>query len=83
MELKEYQSRSLEAFCRWLEALDTARVQSETAIATLGQAGVDIPEDVPNYPKTAWGKLAETGNVAESAGEYVDRTDEADRPIPS
>ena len=83
MELKEYQSRTLEAFGRWLEALDMARVQSETSVVALRSIGVDIPEDVRNYPKTAWGNLAETGNVAESAGEYVDRTDEADRPIPN
>ena len=83
MELKDYQSRTLEAFGRWLDALETARVQSETSIAALRGAGVDIPEEVRNYPKSAWRKLAETGNVAETAGEYVDRTDGAGRPIPN
>ncbi len=83
MELKEYQSRTLEAFGRWLEALETARVQSETVIAALRGVGADIPEDVRNYPKSAWRKLAETGNIAESAGEYVGRTDNAGRPIPN
>ena len=83
MELKEYQSRTLESFGRWLDALDTARVQSELQIAALRGVGVDIPDEIRNYPKSAWEKLAETGNVAESAGEYVDRTDEADRPIPN
>ena len=75
--------RSLEAFGRWLDALDTARAQSETGIAALRGAGLDIPDDIRNYPKSAWEKLAETGNVAETAGEYVDRTDEAGWPIPN
>ncbi|MCY4653684.1 MAG: DEAD/DEAH box helicase family protein, partial [Dehalococcoidia bacterium] len=83
MELKEYQSRTLEAFGRWLEALETARFQSEVQISALQGVGADIPDEIRNYPKSAWSKLAETGNVAESAGEYVDRTDEADRPIPN
>ena len=83
MELKEYQSRTLEAVGRWLEALETAWVQSETVIAALRGVGADIPEDVRNYPKSAWQKLTETGNVAECAGEHVDRTDDAGRPIPN
>ena len=83
MELKEYQSRSLEAFGRWLEALETERIQSETTVSVLQGVGAEIPDEIRNYPRTAWRKLNETGNVAESAGEYVDRTDEAGRPIPS
>ena len=35
-----------------------------------------------NYPKTAWKKLKEEGGLAASAGEYIDRTDGAERPIP-
>ena len=81
-ELKEYQSRALDAFTQWLNALNEARAQSETAIEALTQAGVDVPDDVPNYPKTAWTRLAESDGVAESAREYVDRTDDAGRPIP-
>ena len=68
MELKEYQSRALEAFSHWLEALGKARQDSDTAIEALEQAGVDIPGDVRNYPKTAWQKLRQVGGVAESAG---------------
>ena len=80
-ELKEYQARALDAFTQWLNALNAARAQSETAIEALTQAGVDVPDDVPNYPKTAWTRLAESSGVAESAGEYIDRTDDAGRPI--
>ena len=81
-ELKEYQSRALDAFTKWLNALNAARAQSETAIEALTQAGVDVPDDMRNYPMTAWAQLAELDEVAESAREYIDRTDDAGRHIP-
>ena len=84
MELKEYQTDALQAFARWRDELDTARLQSETAVAALRSAVADIPipDDVRNYPKTAWNKLKAAHAVAETAGEYVSRTDDAGRPIP-
>ena len=82
MELKEYQFRTLEAFSRWLEALRKARHDSNTAIEALEREGTDIPGEFRNYPKVAWETLAGTGNVADSAGHYVYRTDDAERPIP-
>ena len=82
MELKEYQVSTLEAFTRWRDALAAAQAQSETTIAALEGVGVDVPEEIRNYPKSAWQKLAQSGGVAESAGAYVDRTDDAERPIP-
>ena len=84
MELKEYQTRTLDAFTRWRDALAAAQVQSETDIATLRQVRSDfvIPDDLRNYPKTAWQRLAQNGGVAETAGEYVSRTDDAGRQIP-
>ena len=82
MELKEYQSRALEAFSRWLEALRKARHDSNTAIEAMERAGANIRSDFRNYPKFAWQTLASTGNVADSAGHYVDRTGDAQRPIP-
>ena len=84
MDLKEYQANTLEAFAAWLDALTTARLQSQTAIDTLKQAGsaITIPDDLYDYPKTAWHQLKGTGLVADTAGEYVSRTDDADRPIP-
>ena len=82
MELKEYQSATLDAFARWRDALATAQIKSDEAIAALQGVGMDIPDDVRNYPKTAWQTLAQLGGVAESASEYVSRTDDAGRPIP-
>ena len=82
MELKEYQEAALDAFGRWREALAAARAQAEVAITALEGAGVPVPDEVRNYPRAAWQQLAQSGGVAEGAGEYVDRTDEARRPIP-
>ncbi len=82
MELKEYQTSALDAFARWLDALEEARLRSEAGITALQDAGVDVPPDLRDYPRTAWQRLAEAGNVADTAGQYVSRTDDADRPIP-
>ena len=82
MELKTYQLRALDAFSCWLEVLKDAQNKSETTIKALKQLKVDIPDDIRNYPKTAWQTLKEDGGVAESAGEYMNRTDGGDRPIP-
>ena len=51
MELKEYQASTLDAFARWLDALEEARLSSEAGVAALQTARVDIPPDLPNYPK--------------------------------
>lgn len=82
MELKTYQLRALDAFSRWLEVLNAERDRSDKMIETLTQAGFDITNDIRNYPQTVWDALKKSGEVAESAGEYINRTDGADRPIP-
>ncbi len=82
MDLKEYQASALDAFTRWLDALEEARLRSETGIAALQDAGVDVPPDLRDYPRTAWQRLSEAGGVADTAGQYVSRTDDAGRPIP-
>ena len=84
MELKEYQRGALDALVRWLEALDEAQHDSETLIEAFQQTptNIPIPDEIRNYPKIAWKNLAENGGVAPTAGEHVDRTDEANRPIP-
>ena len=82
MELKEYQSRTLEAFARWRDALETARQTSMAGVEALEQAGVAVPADIRNYPKAAWQTLVKTGDVALRAGPYVDRTADAGYPIP-
>lgn len=82
MELKVYQRNALDAFTRWLETLEDTQRELETAIAALEQTSVDVPDALRNYPRSAWQKLKEKGEVTATAGEYVDRTDDANRPIP-
>ena len=82
MELKCYQSAALDAFTRWRDALEKARIDSDAAVKALEGINPDMAADVRDYPKTAWKQLAHTGGVAEGAGEYVSRTDDAGRPIP-
>ena len=82
MELKTYQLSALDAFSRWLEVLNAERDRSDKMIETLTQAGFDITNDIRDYPQTVWETLKKSGEVAESAGEYINRTDGADRPIP-
>ena len=83
MELKIYQQNALDAFTRWLEALEETQHTSKTAIAALRQAGVDsIPDELQNYPQKAWQNLKQSDGVPPTAGDYVPRTDDAKRPIP-
>ena len=84
LELKEYQRSSLDALAGWLEALEETQSAAETMIEAFKQTPIDlpIPDEIRNYPKIAWQKLKESGGVAATAGEYVDRTDDANRPIP-
>jgi len=84
MELKVYQRNTLDAFTRWLETLEDTQRELETAIAALEQTSVNIPvpDALRNYPKAAWQKLKENESIAATAGEYVERTDDANRPIP-
>ena len=82
MELKNYQLAVLDAFVRWRDVLSDAQVKSETAITALEGVDAAVPEDVRNYPKSAWQSLGQSGGVAESTGIYTSRTDDAGRPIP-
>ena len=82
MELKDYQIRILDAFTRWRNELAAAQARSETAVSALMQVDADIPPEVRNYPKTAWQRLAATGEVAYGARPYLDRTTTAGFPIP-
>ena len=82
MELKVYQQNALDVFSRWLEALEEARNNSEQAIEALKAIDADIPDEVQNYPQKAWQNLEQNDGVAPTAGDYVPRTDDANRPIP-
>ena len=84
LELKEYQRGALDALTRWLETLEDTQRELETMVEMFRQAptNLPIPDELRNYPKAAWQKLKENGGFAATAGEYVNRTDDANRPIP-
>ena len=42
----------------------------------------EILNNFRNYPQTAWQNLKQNGGVAPTAGDYISRTDDADRSIP-
>ena len=48
MELKEYQASALDAFTRWREAVERARLDAEAAVAAL--QGVRLPVALRNAP---------------------------------
>ena len=82
MELKSYQVAALDTFVSWRDALVQEAAKSETAIAALEGVSVQVPEDIRNYPKSAWQQLAQSGGIADNSGIYASRTDDAGRPIP-
>ncbi len=84
MELKDYQRGALDTFSRWLETLDETQRESETMLEVFRERTPDIPipDELRNYPKAAWKKLRANGCIAATAGEHIDRSDGAKRPIP-
>ncbi len=82
MELKQYQIRTLDAFDAWHKALGAARVRADLIVAALADAGQDVSEGAADFPRDAWQSLAKTGGVADPGAAYVERTDDAGRPIP-
>lgn len=82
MELKEYQVAALDAFVQWKEALDEAKLKRDDLLERSGVGEEYLSKEVRHYPLMAWQKLAEYGGIAKSAGDYVKRSDGANRPIP-
>lgn len=89
MQLKTYQQNALEQLERWLEALKEARLKCEKAGKALEESGVDVPEELRNYPLSAWKNLqqqnvlpgiAKNGDLA--IPDYISRTGTSDAPIP-
>ena len=81
-DLKDYQSGALQAFVRWRDALEDAARGAQEQVAALEKAGAGVPDQIRNYPRAAWAALARSGGVARSDRDYVDRFDDAGRPIP-
>ena len=82
MELKEYQTRALEAFVRWRRTLEDAARDSRRIIAIREEAGEPVSPMLRDWPRSAWTRLANAGGVADADAGYAVRTDDAGRPIP-
>ena len=89
MQLKTYQQNALEQLDRWLEALKEERLKCEKATKALKESGVDVPEELKNYPLSAWKSLKEQnvlpgitkdGDLA--IPDYISRTGTSGEPIP-
>ena len=82
MEPKDYQTRTLDAFDRWLKALAEAEEDALDNVERLTRRSRPVNDEHRNYPRHAWEQLANDGELPPSAGEYVGRLDGAGRPIP-
>ncbi len=89
MQLKIYQQNALEQLDRWLAALKEARLKCEKAEKALKESGLDIPEELKNYPRAAWQSLKDTNvlpgisdNGTLTIPDYISRTGTSGAPIP-
>ena len=89
MQLKNYQQNALEQLDRWLGALKEARLKCEKASKALEDSGLDIPEELKNYPLSAWNSLRQqhvlpgiSDNGTLKIPDYISRTGTSGAPIP-
>ena len=82
MDPKDYQTRTLDAFDRWLKVLAEAEEDALDNVERLTRRGRPVNDEHRNYPRHAWEQLANDGELPPGAGEYVGRRDGAGRPIP-
>ena len=90
MQLKTYQQNALDQLDRWLEALKEARLKCEKASKALEESGVDVPEELKNYPLPAWKNLKEQNVLpavqnqdgASEVPDYIPRTATSGEPVP-
>ena len=90
MQLKAYQQNALDQLDRWLEALKEARLKCEKATKALEESGVDVPEELKNYPLAAWKSLKEQNVLPavqnqdgnSEVPDYISRTATSGEPAP-
>ena len=90
MQLKTYQQNALEQLDRWLEALKEARLKCEKVTQALEESGVDVPEEVKNYPLAAWRNLknqnvlpaVQNQDGKSEVPDYISRTATSGEPAP-
>ena len=57
MQLKTYQHNALDQLDLWLDALKEALQEREEAKEFYGKRGKKIPDDMADYPGSAWNSL--------------------------
>ena len=89
MQLKRYQEEVLERLEQYLTALKEARKQTQVAKEALAQSGIDLPDQLRDYPRNAWGQLKEknflpgiTRAERTQVPDHVSRTATSGEPIP-
>ncbi len=90
MQLKTYQQNALDQLDRWLDALKEARLKGEKATKALEESGVDVPEELKNYPQSAWKSLKEQSVLPavqnqdgnSEVPDYISRTATSGAPVP-
>ena len=90
MQLKTYQQNALDQLDRWLDALKDARLKCEKATKALEESDVDVPEELKNYPQSAWKSLKEQSVLPavqnqdgnSEVPDYIARTATSGAPVP-
>ena len=90
MQLKTYQQNALDQLDRWLDALKEARLKCEKVTQALEESGVDVPEELKNYPLAAWRNLknqnvlpaVQNQDGKSEVPDYISRTATSGEPAP-
>ena len=80
----------MSSWTRWLEALKEARLKCEKVTQALEESGVDVPEEVKNYPLAAWRNLknqnvlpaVQNQDGKSEVPDYISRTATSGEPAP-
>ncbi len=90
MQLKTYQHNTLDQLDRWLDTLKDARLKCEKASKALEESAVDVPEELKNYPLSAWKSLkaqnvlpaVQNQDGTTEVPDYISRTATSGEPVP-
>ena len=89
MQLKTYQQNALEQLDRWLAALKEARKDAADGEEFYAKKNKPIPEELKNYPRSAWQSLKEQNvlpGIAEDGNleipDYISRNGTSGESIP-
>lgn len=83
--MKPFQSEVLTQLGRFLDELKKQRAQADRASEALRVAEIDVPKDMADYPRKAWGAMRDAQLLPPAFArlDYTSRFDEAGQPIPN